>query len=188
LFAHPDSEAIESLDQRGDYLNLRSATKWDLFFPGYYRSSENDGLESHLGSRRVGRRFTGDWFFSPPDFNRFREQIEQASAGRWRYSGEADLVLINAYMPERGAPTVDWESTISGCITDTSTGRTLSLSQIVEGISQDLEAGTGAADYGVGRVVNSPAEPATASAGREIVVSIVGEIAGALASRGLHIT
>jgi hypothetical protein len=70
------------------------------------------------GARPIGRDDTGDWYFHPREFNRLREQIERASAGRWEYSGGTDLVLVNGYLPDKGEPTLDWVSTIAGQVTD----------------------------------------------------------------------
>jgi len=54
------------------------------------------------------------WFWSPRGFNDLRVQVENDSDGRWRFSGNSDLVLVDALtatdMPE---PEIDWESVIT---------------------------------------------------------------------------
>ncbi len=154
LFVHPDAGAIEVLDSRGDYFNRRSGATWDLFVPGYYRSS-NPELEAQVGSEPVGRRFAKDWFFSPRDFDSFREHVEQSS-DRWNYSGRTDLVLVNGWMPAQGPPTVDWESTLSGSLSEPNAPRTLTLAEVVERITGDLKQGLEDPAYGVGPVVFDP--------------------------------
>jgi hypothetical protein len=188
LFAHPDSEAITSLGRRGEYFDYRSGDVWDLFFPGYYRSTENEGAERAYGASPVGRGYVADWYFHARDFDIFRREIEDFSEGRWRYSGGTDLVLVSGWMPARGTPTVDWRTTVSGAVTDDTTGAmTLSLPEVVERISQDLELALNSPDYGVSEVA-SPARPdATGGMGvtRDIVTQALGGILAALGVRAL---
>lgn len=84
LFAPPDSEAIRTLDTRGDYFDIRSGNTWDLFFPGYYQSDRSERFERECGGRRVGYDFASDWYFNPTEFDSFRQHIENESAGRWQ--------------------------------------------------------------------------------------------------------
>lgn len=185
LFSHPDSSAMRSLDERGDYFDIRSGETWDLFFPGYYRSTRGAHFESQCGARPVGRRFAGDWFFNPREFDRFRDQIETSANGLWHYSGETDLVLTTAYVPDKGEVTVDWESVVSGQLTDPGTGvQTMTLSAVVESLTRDILSGMADERYGVGPVV-AAAPPASRSNGRDFVVSVLAEIAAALATKPL---
>lgn len=98
LFAHPDSDAIRTLDARGEYFNVRTGNTWDLFFPGYHQSDDHR-LERAAGSRPVGRGFASGWYFNARDFDVFRRHVESASGKRWRYSGGTDLVLVTALCP-----------------------------------------------------------------------------------------
>ncbi len=185
LFAHPDSDAIRMLDLRGDYFDQRTGDTWDLLFPGYYHSTKGHYFERQTGAQSVGRRHAADWYFSPRDFNVLRKHVEEASGGRWTYSGNADLVLVNAWLVEDGEPTIDWMSTISGELSDRAAGsRTLSLSGVIERISQDLERLAGDPSYGVGVVTNKPSPPADQTL-RELMINALGGIAASLASKGL---
>ena len=79
-------------------------------FPGYYRSQDGD-LERRTGAVPVGTKFGSDWYFREKDFEKLRAHIERKSEGRWRYSGGADLVLVNGMLVDDGEPTIDWVST-----------------------------------------------------------------------------
>ena len=182
LFAHPDCDAMRLLDARGDYFDRRTGATWDLFFPGYYRST-NRHLEEQTDARTVGRDYASDWFFNASDFNQLREHVEQSSEGRWQYSGEADLVLINGWLAEKGEPTIDWPSTISGQVTDhTAHARTLTLAGVIERITRDLENAAEDASYGVGQVTDPPPPP-EGSIARDLMVNALGGIAAALGTR-----
>ncbi|MGV1006395.1 MAG: hypothetical protein ACOYEV_16875 [Candidatus Nanopelagicales bacterium] len=178
LFAMPDEPALRMLDRRGDYFDIRTGTTWDLFFPGYFKS-DDQRFESQAGSRRVGKRAARDWFFDPRAFDELRHRIESAAAGQWEYSGGADVVLVNALVPDHGGPIVDWESLQSGSLT--AEGE-LSLQSIVERISRDLEQGREDASYGVS-AVTSPPQPRADGAAREVMIGATGEIVAAVAAK-----
>jgi hypothetical protein len=75
-------EIVPSLD----YFHHRSGDHVDFFCAGYSRYGHTPGE----------RPVTDDdppWMFSAEAFDRFRRDIERRS--RWRYSGEADLLLMN---------------------------------------------------------------------------------------------
>ena len=183
LFCQPDSAAFRSLDLRGQYFDHRTNSTWDLFFPGYYKSDESECFEDQCGALPVGNEFASDWFFHPGEFNRFREQVEERSKGLFQYSGEADLVLVNAYLPDQGIVTVDWESTACASLVDPHDGAArVTLSQAIERISRDIENALGEADYGLGAGVDA-AQPQGGGLGRELFVGVVAEIAAALAVR-----
>jgi len=183
LFSPPDAQAIRTLDDRGEYFDIRSGDTWDLFFPGYYRSSQSEYFESQCGASPVGRGFTRDWFFNAREFDRFRDHVERESDGRWRYSGETDLVLANTYVPDVGELTIDWQSTISGQLTDTEVGtRTMTLAGVIESLTRDLQHGLEDESYGVGAVVTSPDQPRQ-GAGKEFVISALAEITAAIATK-----
>lgn len=178
LFAHPDCNAMKVLDERGEYFNIRSGNTWDLFFPGYYKSDRPPHFEREAGAQLVGRGFARDWYFNPRDFDRLRRHIEDESKGRWRYSGEADLLLTTAYIPSAGEITVDWSITIQGQLTDDGT-RTPSLAQCIERISGDLESGAQDPSYGVGDLVGRVSST-SASATREFIIAVLAEMTAAL--------
>ena len=183
LFAHPDSDAIRSLDARGEYFDVRTGDWWDLFFPGYYRSA-GDGEGQHAAVR-VGRDYAGAWYFSAGDFNAMRDHVERASGRRWQYSGGSDLVLVNGWLPEEGEPTIDWASTIAGPVTDEAAGtRTLTLAGIVEKVSRDFEAAAEDPDYGVREVTGTPAR-SDSHVTRDFMLSTLSGMAAALGARAV---
>lgn len=142
LFVQPDSRVIATARARKDYFDGRSGERWDMYFAGYYR----------WGLMRGGRHLTEDQDgpqFSPPAFNELRRQIEQHS--RWRYSGDCDLVVMNAYLSREAEPLVDWESLLGGPLVDPNdTYRALSLGGVIEAISQAVETDFEANDWNVG--------------------------------------
>jgi hypothetical protein len=183
LFALPDCEVIRSLDARGDYFDHRTGSTWDLFFPGYYKSQKGRDFESATGSHPIGDRYTSDWYFSPVSFNGLRAHVEEASERRWQFSGGADLVLVNGWLPETGDPTVDWASTVSGQLTDRDVGvRTLTLAAVIERISQDLEQALEDPAYGVDPVVGAPMTTPDRTIARELLTNALGGIIAALAT------
>jgi len=183
LFAPPDSAAMEMLDARGEYFDIRTGDTWDLFFPGYYRS-----YRSISDARPVGHRFGRDLYFQPAGFDHLRWHIEHSSGGRWYYSGGTDLVLVNVYLPGLGEPTVDWESTISGQVTDATAGiRTLTIANIVERITRDLEAALEDPNYGVGDVTDGTPAVRDHRAIRDFMINALGGIAAALGARAMGI-
>lgn len=185
LFAPPDSSAIRMLDVRGDYFDIRTGDTWDLFFPGYYRSGEGPHFETQTGAHPVGRGYASDWYFNSREFDQLREHVEHSSGGRWKYSGGADLVLINAWLVEDGEPTIDWMSTIAGEVTDHRSGaRTLTLAGVVERITRDLQTAAEDPSYGVGRVTGDTSSEETSFV-RDLILSALGGISAALAGRAL---
>jgi hypothetical protein len=185
LFAPPDSDAIRMLDARGKYFDVRTDDTWDLFFPGYYQSTKGSAFERQKGALPIGKDYTGDWYFSPAGFNDLRVRIEQSSENRWQYSGGTDLVLINGWLVEQGEPVIDWASTISGQVTDQSTGiETLTLGNVIERITRDLEAATEDKSYGVAEITDEPVAPAS-HAGRDFMIQALSGIAAALAAKQL---
>ncbi len=184
LFAHPDSQAIQALDARGEYFDSRTGDTWDLFFPGYHKS-DNAYLEEQAGSRRVGSGFAHDWFFNANDFNLFRAHVERASSGRWSYSGGTDLVVVNGYMPNVGDIVIDWESTLLGSLTDADGTQTLTIAQVIERLTTDLESGAEDSAYDLDAVVKRAVRRAKRTAARDITVGALAGIAAAFAKARL---
>lgn len=188
LFAHPDCDALRMLDTRGSYFDCRTGDTWDLFFAGYYRSTEGSYFEREAGARPVGRGYADTWYFHARDFNTLREHVEKSSEQRWEYSGGTDLVLVSGYLPERGEPTIDWASTIAGQVTDQATGvRTLTLGEIVERMTRDLETSMEDPAYGVNDVTNLSPPPQGHAATRDFVISALSGIASALGARAMGV-
>jgi hypothetical protein len=185
LFTFPDSDAMAMLDVRGEYFDLRTGDTWDLFFPGYYRSTKGRSSESSAGAHPIGRDFGGDWYFSARDFNELRRHIENSSEHRWEYSGGVDLVLINAWLEPRGDPTIDWASTISGQVSDRAAGiQTLTLGNVIERITGDLKNDTEDSSYNMRKVTDG--QPSSAShMGRDFMIQALSGIAAALGMKRL---
>jgi hypothetical protein len=185
LFAPPDSDAIAMLDARGAYFDVRTGDIWELFFPGYYRPTKGTEAESQAGTCPAGHGYAGNWYFSPVGFDQLRRQVEESSEHRWEYSGGTDLVLINVWLPEYGDPTIDWASTFSGQITDRVSGtRTLTLSNVIERITRDLESATEDSHYGVSEITGRQQTPAR-HMGRDFMIQALSGIAAALGAKAL---
>jgi hypothetical protein len=92
-------EIVPSLD----YFHCRSGDHIDIFCAGYSRYCFTPDE----------RKVTEDvppWMFSTEAFNRFRHEIEHRS--RWRYSGEADLLLMNGRRENDESAILDFKSAI----------------------------------------------------------------------------
>lgn len=184
LFAHPGSDAMQMVDARGNYFDTRTGDTWDLYFPGYHRSSR--GHQPELADLRpVGDAYASEWYFSPASFNKIRSEIERSSARRWEYSGGTDLVLTNGWVLPGGDLTVDWASTISGQVSDRQAGiNTLTLANVIERITRDLEYAIEDSSYGVSEVTGGP--PSTGGhITRDFMVNALAGIAAALAAHTL---
>jgi hypothetical protein len=179
LFAQPDEPSLKTMDKRGGYFDIRTGDTWDLFFPGYFRSSD-ETFEEQVGSRRVGNGDLRGWYFDPSSFDQLRQEVESASRGRWQYSGSADLVLVNVYIPDRGNPEVDWESVQSGSL---SPEGSTSLQSVVERVSRDFENANEDASYGVGDVTQprrTPSGDVIQGIARDTVAEIIAAVGLAL--------
>lgn len=170
IFAYPDSEAIQTLDARGGVFDNRTGDNWDLFFPGYGMAT---GASSIIEPEEpVGKRFLKDWFFSEQEFHALRAHIEDCSDNAWRFSGEIDLVTVNAWVAFGCEPSIDWESTQSGSLTD----ETMTISQVVEAVSSEVEQGLEDQYFNIGSVLQQPDLESVVIQYREIVYSIIGGI------------
>lgn len=175
LFAQPGESAIRTLDERGEYFDIRTGDTWDLFFPGYFRFTTLD-WRRRLGART--KQVARNWYFDTRGFEVLRRHIETNTDGRWNYSGGTDLVLLQAFVPRDGDPVVDWATIGSGSLD--ADGET-SLNAVVEKISRDIENGCEDRFYGVSEVVGPPA-PRADGVSRDILISAVGAIGGNLAT------
>jgi hypothetical protein len=184
LFAHPDSDAIRTLDARGEYFDCRTGETWDLFFPGYHEASDPE-MERRVGGRPVGRDFAATWFFNARDFDWFRREVEGFAEGRWRYSGGTDLVVVTGDMPGEGEITFDWNSTVTGSLTEADGTRTLTVAQVIERLSANLESEADDPAQGLEAVVTRELAKAERKAARDIVVGALAEVAAALAKAGI---
>lgn len=166
VFAQPDSRVIDTATARKKYFDARSGESWDLYFCGY----------SRWRAMRDGRKLTeasGAPEFSPSAFDAMRRFVEEHS--EWRYSGDCDLVLVNAYLTHGEEPVVDWKSLLGGPLVDQNDAyRVLSLGGVVEAISQAVERDFDSADWNVGDRLWAPEmgpEPKLLTFGRSVLAS-----------------
>ncbi len=133
---------MQTAQSRRGYFDTRAGELWDLYFAGYYRWG-------HMPSGIVLTRDPDGPQFSPQAFDDIRRFVHDRSA--WRYSGDADLVLVNAYLARGQEPLIDWESLQGGPIVDPN-GRysDLSLGGVIERLSEGVEAEYELADWNVG--------------------------------------
>lgn len=108
LFAPPESSLGGSeITKSLDYFHHRSGDNIDFFCAGYRRYGEAKQVV-------VEREVTSDsspWYFNVIDFEALRKQAQKSSS--WKYSGEADLILLNAAKNESGpAVSLDWSTAI----------------------------------------------------------------------------
>jgi hypothetical protein len=108
LFAPPEARlAREEVIPGLGYFHYRSGDNIDFFCAGYRRY----GPDPKHGESPV----TDDdppWLFNLRLYDQFRRQIQQLST--WRYSGEADLLLMNARFDEGGGNvSLDFTSAIA---------------------------------------------------------------------------
>ena len=181
VFAQPDSVPAKQLIRRRAYFDIRTGDKWDVFFPGYFRyGSMNDPIEV---------KFDEYWGFSPKAFDAFRRDLEERTNFKWRYSGGSDLVILNVMVLPTADILIDFDSILFGSLSDPNDeSHTLTLAQVIELISTDLESSNEDEDYGVGKVVKSPlaatVEEAMAQRGREIREVAISAASAILASIG----
>ncbi len=98
LFAPPKTKIGKSIMDRLDDWHHRSGDNFDFFCVGYvdYDEFDSDEPVGKLTDRenRQARQF----YYSSQAFNEIRAHVEAKSS--WKYSGEADLLLVNAVQPE----------------------------------------------------------------------------------------
>jgi len=174
VFAPPGSRTMELLDRRLDVLDARSAEKWDAFFAGYY-TSDADNLERQVGSQLVGERQVSHWYFNASYFNSFRNEIETATGGNWKYSGGSDILAVSAWIRPHGDPIIDWASLVSGSLTEPLDGvATITLAQAVELISRDLEQQVEDARFGLKNLVGPATAVNSDSTAKKVMVGALG--------------
>ena len=172
LFATPDSVLIQTAEARRDYFDARTGDLWDLYFPGYCRWGKMADVR-RLSDDPQGPQFT------PAAFNEMRKFVQ--GQGSWRYSGDADLVLVNVYLSGAGEPVVDWESLKGGPLIDPNgLYRQMSLGGVIERLSEGIDEGFESADWNVAGELWSDSAPKThfldsriAVFGREILAEVL---------------
>lgn len=108
LFAPPQSNLGQAeITSSLDYFHHRSGDSIDFFCGGYRRY----GFDKQVG---VERQVTSDdppWYYNMMAFEELRQEIEKLSS--WKYSGEADLILLTAQFDKTSEEShIDWSSAI----------------------------------------------------------------------------
>lgn len=108
LFAPPESSLGESeITKSLNYFHHRSGDKIDFFCAGYRRH----GKAKQFVVEREVTSDTDPWYFNVIEFEALRNETQKYSS--WKYSGEADLILLNATKSGPGQDVVlDWSSAI----------------------------------------------------------------------------
>ncbi len=109
LFA-PDGAppAREQVIPRLGQFHWRSRQAMDVFCAGYGRRGAATGIDATFRTV-LEHGPDGEWLFSDRGFDDVRRSVEAASG--WRYSGEVDLLLVNAHLDaDSGEALVDFRS------------------------------------------------------------------------------
>jgi hypothetical protein len=107
--------------------------------------------------------------------------VQQMSEGRWRYSGGADLVLINGMLVDEGEQVIDWDSTRGWDVVDaTPGGPGLTLAKVIESITRDFETNAEDESYRLPKEDDGASASGGHSVMRDFVIDAVREIAVAL--------
>jgi hypothetical protein len=94
LFARPECKiAKDEIMPSLRYFHVRSGDNIDVFFPGYIEAGQADtGCTTYdVGGKK--------WAFDETLFNEARRDLENRT--KWKYSGEADLLLANIRLIDR---------------------------------------------------------------------------------------
>jgi hypothetical protein len=83
-------------------------------------------------------------------------------------------------------PTIDWASTISGQTAERAGSSTLTLANVIERITRDLENNAEDPSYGINEVTNGP-QASESHIGRDFMINALGGIAAALGARALGV-
>ncbi len=97
LFAPPFSKAAqEGVVPRLGYLNHRSGHDIDFYCAGYGGYWHKEGFPDmeEIGEVRYEDGTVTPWSFSQKMFASFVDELESVSS--WRYSGETELLVLNA--------------------------------------------------------------------------------------------
>jgi hypothetical protein len=171
LFA-PDGAPLtrEQVIPRLGQFRWRSRQAMDLFCAGYGRRGGPASIDATFRTV-LEHGPDGEWLFSDRGFDDVRRGVE-ASSG-WRYSGEVDLLLVNAHLdPGGGEALVDFQSgaeiRLANAIADEAIG---SVAGLLERLFEYAERNPDTA---------SAANFAVKQAGKTIAGSLVDVVLGAL--------
>ena len=105
LFAPPKTAIGKAIMERLDDWHYRSGNNIDFFCVGYvdWDEFEDDEPVGQLRDRYDSAK--RQFYYSASGFHDVRDNVEQLSG--WKYSGEADLILVNAVQDEPAASAPD---------------------------------------------------------------------------------
>ena len=112
------------------------------------RGSRQDPERAHWHDFDLGRE--QGWVWSPKGFNTLRAEVEERSGGRWRYSGNSDLLLANVVFGAGVRPEIDWDSAVSVALDvfeDRRRGRW--FGEVVETLMRSMESEDGDPYWGM---------------------------------------
>jgi hypothetical protein len=171
LFA-PDGAPLtrEQVIPRLGQFHWRSRHAMDLFCAGYGRRGGTASIDATFRTV-LEHGPDGEWLFSDLGFDDVRRGVEAASG--WRYSGEVDLLLVNAHLDtDSGDALVDFRSgaeiRLANAIADQAIG---SVAGLLERLFEYAERNPHTANA---------ARFAVKQAGKTIAGSLVDVVLGAL--------
>lgn len=102
IFARPETSIFrEEILPSIAWFHARSGKHSNFYFAGYRRSYSAFANDVRLNVRGES------WIYSPWQFDRFREELENAS--QWRYSGGTDVILTSG----RAAAALDFSEVVA---------------------------------------------------------------------------
>lgn len=156
VFAWPSDPVVRILDERGKHFDRESGSNWDLFFPGYFKTSDSLAsrfrapfLSAAQPNRPVGHQFAADWAFDEDGFSELARHIALKTGGSWSYGHDAELVLFHVHYQALSPAVIDW-TPFQGTLSETGSG---SLQWVVNRISDDFAHDRRDPYYGVGDLV-----------------------------------
>jgi hypothetical protein len=188
-FMPPHTDSAHEMVEMADYFDLRTGKTWDLFLPGYVRVTDHHKARELRGAMRpvsgFGEPWGPHWFWTPEGFDAIRRAVEHRAEGRWSYEGCAQLVLVNTVLRRNETPIIDWPSIQYGSLNPARHGTSsLSVGEVIERITQDLEWGIEDGSYGVGSVVGvEPSDTGWLNTAREFLVNFTAGVLANLAAR-----
>lgn len=108
LFCHPQSPLAQTdIVPHLDYFHHRSGINVDFFCAGY---GAHWSATEYPDQQPVGTVNGVPWLFSAKALDHIRGEMERES--RWRYSGEAELLLMPAFRVAGADPLLDFDNAV----------------------------------------------------------------------------
>jgi len=150
LFTRPVTNlAQDEIIPNLEYFHARTGENIDFFCAGFCAyvppASGVECVLDNTGQEVMLKDSNIHWQFDNRGFDRFRRDIEVRTENKWKYSGESDLILINAkYDLQTHTASLDFSSAIvlnlSKAIADKAI---LSTSELFEDIARFAESHSG---------------------------------------------